>query len=197
MLSKIFNMIDNYIYLYHTDTFIVIPAYPENFTDSMSVEFSNETPLMRSAPIVSYSNSGPRQIRVSLQMHREMMYQINYGVSNAKVELHDDYVDELIKQIQAAVLPKYSASSKMVDPPLVAIRFGNEIFCKGVITGSVDVSYDVPVLQNGKYASVGLEFTIQEVDPYDAETVLQVGSYRGLDTSLERKIWKAAGKKLN
>lgn len=197
MLSKIFNMIDNYIYLYHTDTFIVIPAYPENFTDSMSVEFNNETPLMRSAPIVSYSNSGPRQIRVSLQMHREMMYQINYGVSNAKVELHDDYVDELIKQIQAAVLPKYSASSKMVDPPLVAIRFGNEIFCKGVITGSVDVSYDVPVLQNGKYASVGLEFTIQEVDPYDAETVLQVGSYRGLDTSLERKIWKAAGKKLN
>lgn len=197
MLSKIFNMIDNYIYLYHTDTFIVIPAYPENFTDSMSVEFNNETPLMRSAPIVSYSNSGPRQIRVSLQMHREMMYQINYGVSNAKVELHDDYVDELIKQIQAAVLPKYSASSKMVDPPLVAIRFGNEIFCKGVITGSVDVSYDVPVLQNGKYASVGLEFTVQEVDPYDAETVLQVGSYRGLDTSLERKIWKAAGKKLN
>ena len=190
-------MIDNYIYLYHTDTFIVIPAYPENFTDSMSVEFNNETPLMRSAPIVSYSNSGPRQIRVSLQMHREMMYQINYGVSNAKVELHDDYVDELIKQIQAAVLPKYSASSKMVDPPLVAIRFGNEIFCKGVITGSVDVSYDVPVLQNGKYASVGLEFTVQEVDPYDAETVLQVGSYRGLDTSLERKIWKAAGKKLN
>ena len=197
MLSKIFNMIDNYIYLYHTDTFIVIPAYPENFTDSMSVEFNNETPLMRSAPIVSYSNSGPRQIRVSLQMHREMMYQINYGVSNAKVELHDDYVDELIKQIQAAVLPKYSASSKMVDPPLVAIRFGNEIFCKGVITGSVDVSYDVPILQNGKYASVGLEFTVQEVDPYDAETVLQVGSYRGLDTSLERKIWKAAGKKLN
>jgi hypothetical protein len=196
-MDKIFNMIDNYIYLYHTDTFIIIPAYPETFTDSMSVEFTPETPLMRSAPIFTYSSSGPRQINVNLKMHREMMYQINYGLSNAKVELNDDYVDELIKQIQAAVLPKYNASAKMVDPPLVAIRFGNEIFCKGVITGSVSVTYDVPVLQNGKYAQVGLDFTMNEVEPYDADTVLQVGSYRGLDVDLERRLWKAAGKKLN
>lgn len=196
-LSRIFNMIDNYIYLYHTDTFIVIPAYPQNFTDSMSAEFSPETPLMRSAPIFSYSSSGPRSIRVEIQMHREMMKQINYGVSNAKLDLHDDYVDELIKQIQAAVLPKYSASAKMVDPPLVAIRFGNEIFCKGIINGSVDVTYDVPVLQDGKYAQVGLSFQMYEVEPLDAETVLKVGSYRGLDTDLERRLWKAAGKTLN
>lgn len=197
MVSKIFNMIDNYIYLYHTDTFIVIPAYPENFTDSMSVQYNTESPLMRSAPIFTYSSSGPRQINVTINMHREMMQQINYGVSNAKVALNDDYVDELIKQIQAAVLPKYSASAKMVDPPLVAIRFGNEIFCKGVISGSVDVTYDVPVLQNGKYAQVGLTFTMNEVEPYDAETVLQVGSYRGLDEDLERRLWKASGKMLN
>ena len=197
MLSKIFNMIDNYIYLYHTDTFIIIPAYPENFTDSMAASFSTETPLMRSAPIFSYSDSGPRQINVTIKMHREMMYQINYGVSNAKIAMSDDYVDELIKQIQAAVLPKYSASSKMVDPPLVAIRFGNEIFCKGVINGNVDVTYDLPVLQNGKYAQVGLSFTLFEVEPFDAETVLKVGSFRGLDTDLERRLWKAAGKKLN
>lgn len=190
-MDRIFNMIDNYIYLYHTDTFIVIPAYPQQFTDSMSVQFSPDTPLTRSAPIFSYSNSGPRSINVHIQMHREMMKQINYGVSNAKVGLHDDYVDELIKQIQAAVLPVYSSSSKMVDPPLVAIRFGNEIFCKGVITGSVSTTYDLPVLQDGKYAQVGIEFTMQEVDPYDAKTVAQVGSFRGLDTSLERKIWKS------
>lgn len=194
MLNKIFNMVDNYIYLYHTDTFIIIPAYPQNFTDSMSVEFSPETPLMRSAPIYSYSSSGPRQLTVDIQMHREMMYQINYGVSNAQVGLHDDYVDELIKQIQAAVLPTYSASSKMVDPPLVAVRFGNEIFCKGIITGSVSTTYDLPVLQNGKYAQVGISFTMLEVDPYDANTVAKVGSFRGLDTSLERRLWKSSSR---
>lgn len=194
MLSKIFNMLDNYIYLYHTDTFIIIPAYPENFTDSMRVEYSQESPLMRSAPIFSYSSSGPRQLDVNITMHREMMQQINYGVSNADVGLHDDYVDELIKQIQAAALPVYSASSKMVDPPIVAIRFGNEIFCKGVVSGDVRVTYDLPVLQNGKYAQVGLGFTIMEVDPYDALTVQKIGSFRGLDTSLERRLWKSAGR---
>lgn len=194
MLNRIFTMLDNYIYLYHTDTFIVIPAYPENFTDSMRVEYSQETPLMRSAPIFSYSSSGPRQLDVNIPMHREMMQQINYGVSNANVAMHDDYVDELIKQIQAAALPTYASSSKMVDPPLVAIRFGNEIFCKGVISGDVRVTYDVPVLQNGKYAQVSLGFTIMEVDPYDALTVQKTGSFRGLDTSLERRLWKAAGR---
>ena len=194
MVSKIFNMIDNYIYLYHTDTFIIIPAYPESFSDSLGVQFSHETPLMRSAPIFSYSSSGPRQIRVELKMHREMMYQINYGVSNANVNLNDDYVDTLIKEIQAAVLPTYSAANKMVDPPLVAIRFGNDIFCKGIITGDVSTTYDLPVLQNGKYAQVGFSFTMLEVDPYDANTVSKVGSFRGLDTSLERRLWKAAGR---
>jgi hypothetical protein len=194
MLNRIFTMLDNYIYMYHTDTLIVIPAYPENFTDSMSVEYARETPLMRSAPIFSYSNSGPRTLDVQLPMHREMMQQINYGVSTANVGLHDDYVDELIKQIQAAALPVYSASSKMVDPPLIAIRFGNEIFCKGIVSGDVRVTYDTPVLQNGKYAQVSLSFTIVEVDPYDALTVKQVGSFRGLDASLERRLWKAAGR---
>lgn len=194
MVNKIFNMIDNYIYLYHTDTFIIIPAYPESFSDSLGVQFSPETPLMRSAPIFSYSSSGPRQIRVELKMHREMMYQINYGVSNANVNLNDDYVDTLIKEIQAAVLPTYSTVNKMVDPPLVAIRFGNDIFCKGVITGDVSTTYDLPVLQNGKYAQVGFSFTMLEVDPYDANLVSKVGSFRGLDTSLERRLWKAAGR---
>ena len=194
MVSKIFNMIDNYIYLYHTDTFIIIPSYPESFSDSLGVQFSPETPLMRSAPIFSYSSSGPRQIRVELKMHREMMYQINYGVSNANVNLNDDYVDTLIKEIQAAVLPTYSTANKMVDPPLVAIRFGNDIFCKGVITGDVSTTYDLPVLQNGKYAQVGFSFTMLEVDPYDANLVSKVGSFRGLDTSLERRLWKAAGR---
>ncbi len=194
MLNRIFNMIDNYIYLYHTDTFIIIPAYPENFTDSMRVEFSQETPLMRSAPIFSYSSSGPRSLDVNIPMHREMMQQINYGISNAKVGIHDDYVDELIKQIQAAALPTYSSSAKMVDPPMVAIRFGNEIFCKGVVSGDVRVTYDVPVLQNGKYAQVSLGFSIMEVDPYDALTVQRVGSFRGLDTTLERRLWKSSGR---
>ena len=45
------------------------------------------------------------------------MTQINYGVSNLSVELGDDYVDTIIKQLQAVALPSYKAASKMVNPP--------------------------------------------------------------------------------
>jgi hypothetical protein len=30
----------------------------------------------------------------------------------------------------------------------------------------------LPLLQNGKYAQVGISFNVLEVDPYDAETVV-------------------------
>ena len=187
-----FNMIDNYIYLYHVDQFIVIPTFPESITDNISVSFNKATPMSRSAPIYSYSDSGPRALQVNLDLHRNMMTDINYGISNANVEIGDDYVDTLIKQIQAAALPSYSSSQKLVDPPMVAVRFGNDIFIKGVVTDGISVNYQLPLLENDQYAHVTVSFTVEEVDPYDAKTVMQTGSFRGLDTSLERNVWKRA-----
>lgn len=188
-----FNMIDNYIYLYHVNQFIVIPTFPDTLSDTLGVTFNSSTPMSRSAPIYSYANSGPRSLQVQLQLHRDMMTEINYGVSNVKVELGDDYVDTLIKQIQAVALPSYGASEKMVDPPMVAVRFGDEVFIKGVVEGQVTVSYQLPLLENGKYALIDISFLVKEVDPYDAQTVMQTGSFRGLSTTLERNIWKMHG----
>ena len=183
-------MIDNYVYLYHVDQFIVLPTFPESIADTLSVNFSKATPMSRSAPIYSYSDSGPRSLQVNLDLHRDMMYQINHQVSNATVAIGDDYVDTLIKQIQAVALPEYGASDKMVDPPMIAVRFGNDIFIKGVVTGAVSVTYQLPIIQGNKYAHVQVSFTVEEVDPYDARTVMQAGSFRGLDTTLERNAWK-------
>lgn len=42
----------------------------------------------------------------------------------------------------------------------------------------MSVSYSGPILYNDKYAVVTIGFQITEVDPYDAETVTQVGSFR-------------------
>jgi hypothetical protein len=188
--NGIFNMINNYIYLYHVDQFIVIPTFPESITDTLSVNFNRATPMSRSAPIYSYSDSGPRSLQINLDLHRDMMTQINYGVSNANVELGDDYVDTLIKQIQAVALPSYGSSKKMVDPPMVAVRFGNDVFIKGVVTGAVSVTYALPLIEGNKYAHVSVSFTVEEVDPYDARTVMEAGSFRGLDSSLERNNWR-------
>jgi hypothetical protein len=186
-------MIENYIYMYHVQQFIVIPTYPESLTDTLSVEFASSTPMSRSAPIYSYSKSGPRQITIKLDLHRDLMTQVNKDVSNIPVSPGDDYVDTLIKQIQAIALPVYGATEKMVDPPIIACRFGNDIFIRGVVEGSVGVDYDLPIISGNKYAHVGVSFTIVEVDPYSAPQVMTSGSFRGFDASLERNVWTRAG----
>lgn len=192
--SKTFAMIDNYIYLYHTDTLVAIPTYPESISDTMSINYTQTTPISRSAPIFSYVNSGPRSFAISLQLHRDMMNDVNKGSSNLKItNINDeDYVDLMIKQLNAAVLPRYAAAEKMVNPPIIAVRFGKDIFCKGVITGGITTTYSGPILCTDKYAQVNIDFTINEIDPYDADTVMNVGHYRGLNTTLERRIWKSA-----
>lgn len=183
-------MIDNYIYLYNVGQYIVLPLYASSISDNQSVSFAQNTPLSRSAPIYSYQNSGPRIINLSFDLHRDMMQQINYGVSNAPIKLSmpdsDDYVDLMIKYLQASVVPSYSDAVKMVNPPIVALRMG-EIFIKGVLTGQLSLQYKLPILRNGKYAVVSVNFGISEINPYDAELVMQTGSYRLAD-SLDRSV---------
>lgn len=183
-------MIDNYIYLYHVGQFIVLPLYADGISDSQTVTYSSNIPLSRSAPIYSYTNSGPRTVGVSFDLHRDLMYQINYEVSNVPIDLsmpeNDDYVDILIKYLQASVVPSYSDAIKMVNPPIIALRMG-DIFIKGVITGGINLSYKLPVLRTDKYAVIDVSFSISEINPYDAELVMKTGSYR-LANDLDRGV---------
>ena len=194
-------MPDNYLYLYHVPNnkgtmgvCILLPAYADSVTDTQNVNFNSSTPLARSAPIFSYSSSGPRTLQVSFNLHRDMMKQINYGVSTAMIEnnSNDDYTDLLIRYIQAAALPTYEVAKKMVNPPQVALRLGQDLFIKGVITGSVGVTYRYPILSDGKYALVDVAFGVTETEPYDALIAAQMGSSRGLNTSLARNLYVAA-----
>lgn len=188
-----FDLITNYIYLYHIDKFIVLPTYPETIQDTLNSTFQQTNALARSAPIFTYSNSGPRSMQVSLNLHRDLMTQINYGVSNInlnEVDIGDDYIDTMVKQLQAIALPAYATAEKMVNPPMVALRFGNEIYIKGVVTSGITVTYGLPLLANDKYASVSVSFSISEVDPYDANSVMINGSFRGLNKTLERRLFK-------
>lgn len=191
-VTKIYQPIENYIYLYHTNTLIILPNYPENMQDSSSASFASNNPLGRSAPIYSYTGSGPRSVGFQFELHREMLDQVNGFIGGTSV----DTVDRLIKEIQAAVLPNYAASSKMVDPPLVACRVGVDVYIKGIINGPVSVSYSGPILYNDKYALCNIGFSITEVDPYDAEVVQNIGSYRYsgdilLNTSLDQNTYSA------
>lgn len=182
---------NNYIYLYHTDEFLPIPVFPDQIMDQMQSTFSQQNALSRTAPVFSYSYSGPRQVQVGLSLHRDMLYGMNkiMDISGVEVEIGDDYIDTLIKKIQAVALPKYNGENKEVIPPMVAVRFGDDVFIKGVVTGGVSVEYHAPIIQSldgkgAKYAQVNVAFTVYEVDPYDAESVSRLGSFRGLTRAI-------------
>ena len=190
---------DCYIFIYHLGEnnegeFLLLPSIPDEVSDSLGSTFNETNALSRSAPIFSFSNSGPRSIKVQLHLHRDMMKQINYNNSNFKIEdIGDDYVDSLIKKLQSIALPNYNASSKSVVPPMIALRLGNEVFIKGVVNSGVSTSYTGPILSNRKYAEVTISFNVYEVDPYDANTVAQDGSFRGITRTNTLKLFKNQG----
>ena len=121
------------------------------------------------------------------------MEDLNMSNSSIRKDLLDviqnnDYVDILKNKLQAIALPKYSASSKSVQPPMIAVRFGNEIFIKGVVAGDISVSYGLPILSNKKYAQVTISFTVSEIDPFDANSVAKDGSFRGITRAFKTGI---------
>lgn len=192
------NFIDNYIYFYHLGEqgeYMILPTYPDSIADSMTSKFSETNALSRSAPIYSYSNSGPRTVQINLALHRDMMDEVNYTNGTIKKDLanllkDDDYVDILIKKLQSISVPKYTATSKSIQPPMVAVRFGNEIFIKGIVQGSIGVTYTKPILSNNKYAQVTINFTVTEIDPFDAKTISEQGSFRGITRSFKNGVRK-------
>lgn len=187
----VIDLVQNYIYLHHLDKYVYIPTWPDTVKDDLQSTFKQTEALARTAPVFTYSNSGPRQITVQFDLHREMVDEINTNNAAVRPEYGDDYVDYLIKALQSAALPKYTSDTKFLEPPMVSMRLSNEIFIKGVISGSVSVSYSKPlIIKDGKekYAQVAIGFTMYEVTPYDAETVYEQGSFRGYCAAASKDI---------
>lgn len=176
---------DCYIYISHLDAGIQkywqLPGYPDEVTDSMDSLFTSTTALGRSAPVYTFSNTGPRTIAISLSFHRDMFEEMP---SNDTPRDGEDRADSFIRALQSIAVPKYNLSNKAIEPPLVAVRLGREVFIKGIVSGGVRVTYGKPILVNEKYATVKIDFTVSEVDPYDSSTVFKNGSFRGLTATL-------------
>lgn len=170
---------DNYIYFFHTGKKIIIPIDPDNIQDSMAANFAENRPLSRSAPIYSYQNSGPRTVTVQFELHRDLCKEYNPG--------SEDAVEELIQNLEMAVLPDYEAASKIVNPPLVGLQIRDELYIKGIVQGGVNKGFNLPIINVGtkdnpiyKYALVQIQFTIAEVTPYSASILPKVGGvFRG------------------
>ena len=180
---------DNYIYISHLDEnfqFWKLPTWPDTVTDTMQSNFASTNVLGRTAPVYTFSNSGPRTVQIAIPLHRDIMDDVNIGISNVYLGEGEDYVDNLIRALQSIAVPKYNLQNKAVEPPMVAIRLSNEIFIKGIVNQAIGVTYSKPILSNGKYAKVELSITVSEVDPYDATTVFENGGFRGVVQSLKK-----------
>lgn len=180
---------DNYIYISHLDEnfqFWKLPTWPDTVTDTMQSNFAQTNALGRTAPVYTFSNSGPRTVQIAIPLHRDIMDDVNIGVSSAYLGEGEDYVDNLLKALQAIAVPKYNLQNKAVEPPMIAIRLSNEIFIKGVVSGPIGVTYSKPILSNGKYARIDLSITVSEVDPYDATSVFKNGGFRGVVQGLKK-----------
>lgn len=165
---------ENYVILHHINKVFLIPVDPDATSDNMGASFAESNPLSRSAPIYSYQNSGPRTVQVTFTLHRDLMREFN---PDLKLEGMDP-IDYLVTNLDALVLPEYDAASKIVNPPLVSLKIRDEIYIKGVVTGSVGLTYGLPILQYGgssKYAMVTISFGISEVTPYSASILPGVG----------------------
>lgn len=187
VLSRI--LPDCYLYISHLDEgyqYWMLPGYPEKVSDNMQSTFIDNNALGRSAPVYTFSSSGPRTVQISLTFHRDMFEEINQVSGANRFTSGDDMAEQFIHAIQAIAVPKYNLSNKAIEPPLVAIRLGREVFIKGIVSGGVSVSYGKPILDNEKYAIIEISFTVSEVDPYDASTVFKNGSFRGLTATLRK-----------
>ena len=186
MADDIFSRIlpDCYLYISHLDEgaqYWQLPGYPETVTDSMESSFQANTALGRSAPVYTYGHSGPRTVNITLRFHRDMFEEMP---TNVVPKAGDDKAESFIHALQAIAVPKYNLSNKAIEPPIVAVRLGREVFIKGVVTSNISVTFGKPILVNEKYATMEVSFTISEVDPYDSTTVFQNGSFRGLTATL-------------
>lgn len=165
---------ENYIILHHVGKALLIPVDPDAMSDNMGVSYAESNPLSRSAPIYSYQNSGPRAVQVTFTLHRDLMRECN---PDLKID-GEDPVDYMIENLDALALPDYDAASKIVNPPLVSLKIRDEIYIKGVVAGSVGLTYGLPILKYGnvsKYAMVTVSFGVNEVTPYSASILPSVG----------------------
>lgn len=171
---------ENYIYFHHLGKGLTIPVDPQSIADSMGAGWATSTPLSRSAPIYSYSNSGPRTVLVNFQLHRDLVREFNPDW----VKQGEDVVELLIQNIEACVLPTYQETGKIVNPPVVSLKIRDEIYIKGTV-GNVSKDFQIPIINYGtatapnwRYALVDLNFSVSEVTPYDASIINGMGGNR-------------------
>ena len=202
------NKFQSYVYIYHMGLKFNLPVLPDSINDSLPISFNQEPILARSAPQITFSNAGPRTLGITLKLHRHLFCLENADVEHyrdvnnilmARVPAGDgqivsapatDVLDIFINAMLTLSLPKYTDTTKVLVPPSILIRFGEESCIRGVPSNISKTASGV-WLKNGKLSEISLTFTITEVEPFSAQYVAKNGTLRSISTDLQRgSVWQ-------
>lgn len=149
------------------NTILYMPCYPEEVSDTTTVNYNNQNVLGRSEPYQAYNNSGPRAISFTFKMHREMTGNVGE-------------IERIVRYVESSVYPNYDSSG--VAAIKTSVKIGNSISITGIVT-SETTNWSGPIGPDKKYNMVTITFTVTEVtgDPKTAQKIAIIGGYRASD----------------
>lgn len=132
-----------------------LPTIPESVAESISLNTQEQAIIARSAPIVSYSNTGARVISFTFAIADD--YMPTRGLSGSQYSI-TEYIDAL----KSLEYPVYKSST--VISPQCVLRIGN-IKLKGIVT-SVTVNWKGPlsnIIAGGSFTRADISVQFKEV----------------------------------
>ena len=124
------------------ENILPLPTLPSGVNESVALNTFEQAIVARSAPIISYINTGARQVSFTIALADD--YMPTRGEDGTQYTLH-----EYINTLKSMLYPNYESESEIVVPQCV-LKIGN-VKLKGILT-SVQVNWNGPV-SNALYSS--------------------------------------------
>ena len=142
-----------------TNTKIIFPVMPQNISENINANFTQQDIVGASVPRIVYTSTAAKTISLSLQNLTE-----DYVASGFKSLL------SYVRAIQALIYPTYS-SSGVVNPPNMTLVLGNRSM--SVVCTNVSVSWGTLVReQNILSCNIDLSFLRVRDDVPGATTIM-------------------------
>lgn len=142
---------------------MVLPVYPQEFTDSNSAGYSPVSILGRSVDYQVYQNSS-RDVSFTLNLHEELCSSYTY-------------IHTLVAFVESACYPGYSGGGGRVRVPELRVSIGSQFRIRGIVT-SCSANWKPPII-NGKLINCDLSIGVKETrGPYTSGEVAAMGGSR-------------------
>lgn len=138
--------------IHNNNQVVYLPSYPDEVSDSTSVNWAETGIIGRSTPIYSYNSTSARTISFSFDLHREMP---KYLGENNRNKIYD--VETILEVIRKCAYPNYENSG--LKPPIVLFRFG-QFKTRGIVT-NVSYTWKKPIVDK-KYQLCTVSISMYE-----------------------------------